>query len=160
MIYILWLLIVVVLLFCFVAFFGAPYVPTFSKDLHQIFSTIKLKKQAKVIDLGSGDGRMLLIAAKKGYHAIGYELNPILWAVSKWRLRKYPNAKVRLGNFWSADVKDADLVFCFLATKYMPRLEKKLSKEMKQGSYFVSYAFELPNTKVIKKTTNTHYYKF
>ncbi|MBA3678869.1 hypothetical protein H0W80_01570 [Candidatus Saccharibacteria bacterium] len=146
--------------FLYVVFFGAPYVPTFERDLKTIFKTVELSKKSLVIDLGSGDGRLLVIAAKKGYRVIGYEINPILWLISLIRLRKYADAKVRLASMWRADVSGADLVFTFLATKYMPRLEKKLQIEMKKDSYFASYVFKLPNIEIVHKTENTHFYKF
>lgn len=155
-----WIFTIIILLFCFVVFVGAPFVPTFSKDLKKIFDDIKLPKNSLIVDLGSGDGRLLVIAAKKGFRAIGYEINPILFIITKIRLLKYNNANVYLKNFWYADISKADLVFSFLATRYMPKLENKLLKELKAGSYFVSYAFELPNIKLIKKSKSAHYYKF
>ena len=160
MIILLWAVGALVLLFCFVVFFGAPYVPTRRQDLIRVFQEVSLPKDALVIDLGSGDGKMLQIAARKGYKTIGYEINPILWLQSSIRLRRYPRAKVKLKSFWYADVSEADLVFTFLATRYMPKLEDKLEREMKPGSYFASYVFALPNLKVSHKNKNTHFYRF
>ncbi len=153
------IILIIALPFLLVIFSGAPYVPTFSRDLHDIFTEIQLPKNALVIDLGSGDGRLLLIAAKKGYTAIGYEINPLLWAVSVWRLRNYPNAHTRLKSLWKADVKDADLVFTFLNKIYAARLEKKLLAEMKAGSYFSSFGFAYGNLELIKKHRANHIYK-
>ena len=160
MIILLWAVGALVLLFCFVVFFGAPYVPTRRQDLIRVFQEVSLPKDALVIDLGSGDGKMLQIAARKGYKTIGYEINPILWLQSSIRLRRYTRAKVKLKSFWYADVSEADLVFTFLATRYMPKLEDKLEREMKPGSYFASYVFALPNLRVSHKNKNTHFYRF
>ncbi len=160
MIILVWFLGFILILFCFVVFFGAPYVPTRNQDLKKVFSDIKLPKNALVIDLGSGDGRLLYMAAQKGYSVIGYEINPVLWLTSSYHLRKFPNASVQLKSMWRADVSKADLVFTFLATKYMSKLEDKLQKEMKPGSYFASYVFALPNIKVNCKNKNTHFYRF
>lgn len=141
-------------------FVGAPYVPTFTRDLNDIFKEIQLPSQAVVVDLGSGDGRLLLIAAKKGYTAVGYEINPILWAISLLRLRKYPNAHTYLKSLWKADVAQADLVFTFLNKIYASKLEKKLLAEMKPGSYFSSFGFAYGNLELIKKHRANHIYKF
>ena len=157
---VLWAIALLISLFCYVVFFGAPYVPTFKRDLEKIFSEVSLPKDALIIDMGSGDGKLLVLAAKRGYRVIGYEINPILWLITKARLYKYPKAKVKLKSMWHADVSQADLVFTFLATRFMPKLEDKLKKEMKPGSYFASYVFELPSLAVTKKTTNTHFYRF
>jgi predicted RNA methylase len=124
-----------------------------------VFNSIKLAKSATVIDLGSGDGKVLLLAAQKGYSAIGYELNPFLVLISKWRLRKYPNAKVVMKDMWQADVTEADLVFTFLATKYMERLKTQIVSKMKKGSYFASYAFEIPDLELLRKTQGVNTYK-
>ena len=61
---------------------------------------------------------------------------------------------------WNADISSADVVFVFLATKYMSKLERKLSAEMNQGSILVSYVFELSQKKQYRKTKNAFYYKF
>lgn len=151
---------ILVVCFGFITFVGAPYVPTFERDLLKIFKEIHLAKDSLIIDLGSGDGKLLVLAAQKGYRVIGYELNPILWLITKVRLRSYPNATVKLKSLWRADVTKADLVFTFLATRFMPKMERKLQKQMKPGSYFASYVFELPNIEVTKKTKNTHFYQF
>ena len=97
------------------------------------------------IELGSGDGRLVAAAAKKGARAIGYEVNPLLWFISWLRILRLKDAHVQLANFWSKDIGSADVVMAFLVPRTMPRLEKKLVKEMKPGSKFVSYVFRLPN---------------
>jgi len=160
MIIIVWLAGLIVCMFCFVVFFGAPYVPTRREDLENVFLDIVISKNATIVDLGSGDGKFLLMAAQRGYIAIGYELNPILWLISVLRLRRYKSASVKLQSFWRADLSQADLVFCFLATKFMPKLEKTLESQMKPKSYLASYVFALPHRKLIKKNKNTYFYQF
>jgi len=145
--------------FLFVVFVGAPFVPTHNKNLETIFSSIRLPKDALVVDLGSGDGRLLRLAAQKGYRAVGYELNPILVLISRYRLRNYPEATVHLQNFWEADVTQANLVFTFLATKYMKKLNKIIVPQMKKGSYFASYAFEVPDLELLHKKQSVNMYK-
>ncbi len=159
MVWIVIIVLIILLPFLLVIFFGAPYVPTFTQDLHDIFREIHLPQKAVVVDLGSGDGRLLVIAAKKGYTAIGYEINPILWAISVWRLRKYPRAHTYLKSLWKADVRNADLVFTFLNKIYAGKLEKKLLDEMKPGSYFSSFGFAYGNLELIKKHRANHIYK-
>jgi predicted RNA methylase len=145
--------------FLLVVFVGAPYVPMHRKNLNSVFSSIKLPKHALVIDLGSGDGRLLLLAAQKGYTAIGYELNPFLVLTSRYKLRKYPNARVYMKDFWQADVTEADLVFTFLATNFMSKLQKNIVSKMKKGSYFASYAFEIPDIELLHKKNSVNMYK-
>ena len=157
-----WIILIVIIVlipFLLVVFVGAPYVPIHKTSLESVFNSIKLSKSATVVDLGSGDGKVLLLAAQKGYSAIGYELNPFLLLISKRRLRKYPNAKVVMKDMWQADVAQADLVFTFLATKYMERLKTQIVSKMKKGSYFASYAFEILDLELLRKTHGVNTYK-
>lgn len=151
--------IAVLIPFLLVSFVGAPYVPTHKKNLEAVFNSIKLPKDALIIDLGSGDGRLLVFAARKGYRVVGYELNPFLVLVSRIRLRKYENARVHMQNFWQADVSQADLVFTFLATKFMDKLNKVIVPKMKKDSYFASYAFEIPDLELLHKQNSVNMYK-
>ncbi|HMS92041.1 MAG TPA: hypothetical protein PJ993_01000 [Candidatus Saccharibacteria bacterium] len=157
---IIWSIGLLILVFCFAVFFGAPYVPTRQLDIEAIFEDIKPMGVSSFVDLGSGDGKLVLHAAKLGYNATGYEINPILWVISSYRIRNYKNARIVFRNMWSADVSKADLVFCFLASKYMQKLETKLSKEMHKGSTLASYVFELPSKKKSFKHNNTFFYRF
>ena len=107
----------------------------------------KIKKGEKVYDLGSGDGRLVIMAAKKGARAIGFEINPFLVLISWVRIllagvRK--NAKIKWRNFWGQDISDADVVLLYLITQYMERMEKKLKAELKPGARVVSYTFKFP----------------
>lgn len=160
MLIVLYLLGAIVLLFGFVVFIGAPYVPTRTQDVPHIFEQIALPKHAKVVDLGAGDGKLLVFAAQKGYQVVGYEINPILWLICKWRLRAYTNADVLLKSFWQADMSQADMVYTFLVSKYMNKLEDKLTKEMPPGSWLVSNVFELNYKKPHHTCHSMYYYQF
>lgn len=157
---IIWSIGLLILVFCFAVFFGAPYVPTRRLDVEAIFQVIKPLEASSFVDLGSGDGKLVLYAAKHGYNATGYEINPILWVISTYRIRKYKNARIVFKNMWSSDLSKSDVVFCFLASKYMTKLEKKLSKEMRPKSILASYVFELPVKKAYLKHKNTFFYRF
>lgn len=146
--------------FCLIVFVGAPYVPSKKADLEKLFKNLKLPKGSVVIDLGSGDGKVLIEASKLGLSAVGYELNPFLFMISKFRLRKSPNAKVLWRSYWSADLSKASLVFVFTAESYMSRLQKKLKKEMKKGGLAALYGFSFNDIKIYKKIEPINVYKF
>ncbi len=142
---------------------GAPFVPSNKKALGDIFKLAQIKKQDVVYDLGSGDGRIVIEAAKKGAHSFGWEINPFLFILSKIRiglLNLSKNAKVSWGNFWTVDLRAADVIFFFLITHWMKTMEKKILKEAKPGARIISYIFPLPNLKPQKKTkTGVYFYK-
>ena len=74
-------LLFVIILFLFLlfdAFLDLPYVATQSRKIEIIMKFAQVKKGETIVDLGSGDGRLLFACAKKGARAIGYEINPLL----------------------------------------------------------------------------------
>lgn len=143
-----WLaLAIAILTVCFggVLFFGAPYLPTLKSQIEAAFDVAGLKPGDTLVELGCGDGRVLIAAAKRGYKAVGYELNPILAAIAWLRTRRYRRqVKVVWGNFWWTNWPPAEVIFTFLLAKYMPKLDKKLMRYSHKPVKLVSYAFEVP----------------
>jgi SAM-dependent methyltransferase len=139
---------------------GAPWVPTFKTDVKQVLDDAGVKKGTRYVELGCGDGRLVAAAAARGAHAVGYEINPVLWLYATIRNLRYKNAHISFGNFWRHDLKNADAVVAFLMPKFMLRLESKASAELSPGSCLVSYVFALPSTKPLKKGDHWFVYKY
>ena len=78
-----------ILLFGFTAFFGAPFLPTLDNRTKDALDLLDLKPGDHLLELGSGDGRLLREAAKRGIRSTGYELNPLLVAYSQIKLWRY-----------------------------------------------------------------------
>ena len=130
---------------------GAPYLPTPRKQIEAALVLAKVKKGDRLVDLGSGDGTVLVQAAKRGIDATGYEINPVLWLISTLRLLPYRKlARVKLASFWGKPLSEFDVVFVFLIGHHMQRLENKLSTELK-GARVVSHAFQIPGRKSRQK---------
>lgn len=137
------------LLLAFVVFFGAPFVPTRKRELERVIKLAGLKPGQLLVDLGSGDGRLLNLAAKNGVRAIGYELSPLLAVISWLKTRKYRHlVKTNTKNYWRVQLPDdTDAVFVFLAKPFMARLEQYLRAHVertKKPLVLISYGFELP----------------
>src|SRR3989344_5438923 len=126
--------------------FGAPYLPTMKKSREQALNLLDLKPGQVFIDLGSGDGCLLVLAAQRGLRVVGYEINPFLWAYSWLRTRRYSRlVEVKLQSFWRADLSDADGGFVFLISRHMDRLSKFLNgRPGKKPLRVVSHAFKIP----------------
>lgn len=125
--------------------FGAPYLPTSASTAAEMLRLAGLKPGEKLADLGSGDGRLLIAAARAGAEAEGWEINPALWLLSLWNIhRAGVGALVRLGSYWH-DRVDADVVTLFLIRTQMKRMRRKLLAELKPGARVVSYIFEFPD---------------
>ncbi|MCX6792169.1 MAG: hypothetical protein NT149_03985 [Candidatus Gottesmanbacteria bacterium] len=134
---------------------GAPFVPTKNAAAEAMIRLAGITKGDMVYDLGSGDGKLLLLAAKKGARAIGYEINPLLVLLSNLR-----GARTRWKNFWNADIHDADVIFIYLLPWKMERLASKLKTECKKGTVIVSNSFIFPGWKIIRQDVAHHVYVF
>ncbi len=159
----LWLTIIVGigLLFGLVVFFGAPYLPTFSKQTETALDLLDLKPGQKLLELGSGDGRVLIAAAKRGIYVTGYELNPILVLWAWARTRKYRRlVRLRWANFWIVKWPPTDGVFVFLLDKYMEKLNKKIIQEYGSNVNLVSFAFKVPGRKPNAEKNGVYLYKY
>lgn len=134
---------------------GAPFVPTRQRDIDDLFDLYRFRPGDGFVDLGSGDGRMLAAAARRGIQSVGYELNPFLVAYSRWALRGItPRPQVRWEDFWSSKLPDgASVVFVFLAGPFMRRLDAKLAREaarLGRDLTLVSYGVSVPGRKPVK----------
>lgn len=147
--------------FAFVLGFGAPYLPTLSPQVNAALKLADLKEGQTLLELGSGDGRVLFAAAEKGYKAIGYELNPLLVIYSKLRARKYRGrVKVRWGNFWTRKWPKADAIFVFLLDNYMTKLDNKITQEYSRPVKLVSFAFTIPEKAPAKELDGVYLYTY
>ncbi len=150
---VLYILILFPTLYCL--YRGAPFVPTHMNQVKRMLSAVPLKKGMKVVDLGSGDGRLVHWASLQyGADATGYEFSPLVFAWSKllqigWML-KGSRARILWRNFWTQDLSNVDVVVCYLLTGTMERMEKELMPQLKDGTWIISNAFQFKNLKAIK----------
>jgi precorrin-6B methylase 2 len=145
-----WVAILLILLaFQFVVLFlGAPYVPTLSKQRENALDLLDLKKGQMLIDLGCGDGAMLVSAAQRGIKCVGYEINPLLAYIAWARTRRYGSkVKIIRGNFWQKKWPQADAVFVFLTERYMERLNQNMKNRFKKPVKLVTYGFSISSKK-------------
>lgn len=156
-----WIIIAVVLLFCLTALFGAPYVPSRNAELEKAFKNLyPLSKKDTLIDLGSGDGKVLLAAHKYGAKSIGIELNPLLVIISRLRLRRTKDAKVLCRDFFLYDFpKEITVAYVFGDGRDMPRIVHYIEKQVARVGhpiYLISHAFPTDKYKV-EKTYRAYY---
>jgi SAM-dependent methyltransferase len=139
---------VLTLCFGFVVAFGAPYLPTLTKQVDVALELLDLKPGQTLLELGCGDGKVMIAAAQRGIKCIGYELNPLLVALSWLRTRRYRKlVSVRMGDFWRTDWPAADAIYAFILPKLMHKLDEKIIKESRRPIRVVSFAFAIPGKK-------------
>lgn len=131
---------------------GAPWLPVRAQDIEAAFRLADVGADDLVIDLGSGDGRLLVEAAGRGARVVGYELNPFMVWLSRRRLARFGDrAVIHRKNLFSADVSQATLIYLFGLNTIMPTIADKLRREARPGACVISFAFELPGWIVQKK---------
>lgn len=137
-----------VLVFGFVVFFGAPYVPSKRRQIQVALEMLKAGEGKTIVDLGAGDGVFLRAAAATGAEVYGYELNPVLCAIAWLRCLRYRRrVHIRCANFWRVQLPaNTTGVYTFLLTRYMKRLDGKLQSEatrLKQPLALASFTFAI-----------------
>ncbi len=148
----------VLVAFAGVLLVGAPYLPTLRPQIRTAFELLNLEEGQTMLELGCGDGKVLIAAAEMGYCAIGIELNPFLCALAWLRTRRYGNrVQVIWGNFWHMAWPPADAVFVFLLDRFMPKLDDYMQK---RGGKLVSIAFRIPGTAVAAERNSVFLYRY
>ena len=125
-------------------FSGAPWVPTNKVISRGMCDLADLKEGDKVMDLGCGDGSILLTAAKE-YGATGYgvELNFLLVWIARlraWRMGVSDKVMFVRGNMFHCDLPDVDVIMLYLLPKATHRVEKRLQERYKHMTV-ISHGF-------------------
>ena len=106
--------------------------------------------KATLLDIGSGDGRIVLTAARDGFQATGVELNRWLVYYSRWtawRSGLRSQTSFVREDLWKHDMRQYNNVVIFGVEQMMEQLETKLAKELTPGSCVVACRFKFPNWK-------------
>lgn len=137
---------------------GAPFVPTALGNVRKIIAIADLHREDTLMDLGSGDGRILKRAAPYVREAIGVEINPLLYWWSRWRLKKYKNINIVREDLWKVDLSNVHVLTLFFISTKMEALKRKIMSEMPEGSKVVSYGFTFPNWKYVRNDGKVYLY--
>lgn len=127
--------------------YGVPYVPTDGGLIGEVAKRVKMTRGQKLIELGSGDGRMSSEFARRyPITAVGYEKNKFLLLVARWRAKvtSFKRGKVKFvdDDLFVVDLKRADVVYIYLLPWMIEKLKAKL-EAMKTGARVVSFDYPL-----------------
>ncbi|XP_021005040.1 protein N-lysine methyltransferase FAM173A isoform X2 [Mus caroli] len=124
-----------------------PYVGASALQVENVLSLLR-GRPGKMVDLGSGDGRIVLAAHQCGLRpAMGYELNPWLVGLARlhaWRAGCSASVCYHRKDLWKVSLRDCHNVSVFLAPSVLQLLEDKLQAELPVGARVVSGRFPLP----------------
>jgi len=143
--------------------YDVPYVPTPPEVVDEMLSLAGVKAGDILYDLGCGDGRIVIAAAKRfGIKAVGIDIDPVRITESNNNAETAGVAgKVRFiqQNLFEADFRDATVVTMYLLTSVNRRLRPKLLAELRPGTRLVSHSFDMGDwrpeqTRVVKTSSD------
>ena len=156
------------LFICFagVVFIGPPYLPTLKPQVKAALDLLDLKPGQTMVELGCGDGVVLVAAAQRGWKVVGIELNPFLYLFCKLRTWRYRGqVHVRLGNYWNTglwgDPRKTDAIFGFVLPRYMSKLDASIEAWRKgRPVRLASFAFRIPGRTIDKEELGVFLYDY
>lgn len=137
---------------------GGPYVPTPHAIADRMLKLANVGPSDYVIDLGSGDGRLVIaaVATYKARGATGFEIDVDLvrHAIDQAkRAGVADRATFVAADLFGADLKQASVVTLYLLPSILGRVEEKLRRELKPGTRVVSHDYSLPSWRPVDKIT-------
>jgi SAM-dependent methyltransferase len=124
-----------------------PYVPTPQEVVDGMLALARVGKDDYLIDLGCGDGRIVVSAAhERGARALGIDLNPERIAEANANARKagvQGRTSFRVADLFETDLSAASVVSLYLLPDVNLKLRPKLWEQLKPGSRVVSHAFDM-----------------
>jgi len=143
---------------------GAPWVPTPMSMVHEMLSMAEVGPDDLVYDLGCGDGRIIVTAARRyGARAVGIELDPLrfLWCqmlITVLRLRD--RVRIVYGDFYKQELGPASVVTCYLLRNTNKKLEGKFKSELNPDTRVVSNYFTFPGLQLVSKNEEEKLYLY
>jgi len=138
-----------------------PFYPSSLRQLDKLKAEglIDFSKYSKFIDIGSGDGRIVRWANRKGFeYADGIEYNPYLSLYSKFRSVLNPNVKIHNKNFKNHDFSNYDFAYLYIFPEHMDAVKDKLFTQMKPGSIIITNTFKFSDIEPNQKFEKLHIY--
>lgn len=134
---------------------GGPWVPSSMQVVHRMLEMAEVGSGDIVYDLGCGDGRILLAAARR-YHAraVGIEIDPLRYLWCQFLitiLGQRKQIQIIFGNLFTKNLSEADVVICYLMPDALTKLEKKFKTELRSGTRVVSNRFTFPTLDKIQE---------
>ena len=134
--------------------FVAPFVPSPVQVIRQMLALAELRAGEVFFDLGAGDGRTVVMAAKEyGARSVGVELREDL--AKKALSTVYEQAlqdriTIVNGDMFSVDLTSADVVFLYLTTSANEKVKPKLENELRRGTRIISHDYEIVGWKPVR----------
>lgn len=144
-------------------FKDTPYYPSRIGQLDELWSYLDIdSKDKKFIDIGSGDGRTVFWASRKGMIAHGIDINPYLTLLSRFRNLFSKNKKhvsFTNGDFFKADYSDYNIIYLYIFKEAMEGIKDNLFTKTKPGTLIISNVFSFKDIEPTDKFKRFKIYK-
>lgn len=128
--------------------YDIPYVPSSDESTATLVDLAEVRAGDKVIDLGSGEGKLVMALAAAGADATGVEIDRGRAVVSAGNIAEaglQGKARIIHGSLWNLDLSRYDIIVLYGVPSIMGRLERKIRNEARPGVRVVSNYFEFPD---------------
>ena len=132
-----------------------PYVPTTEPAVEAMMKLGEVTKDDILYDLGCGDGRLVIAAAKRGARGVGIDINPDRIKEARENAKKAgveDRVKFVEADLFEADIREATVVTLFLLPDVNLKLKPKLMRDLKPGTRLVSNTFDMGDWKAEKQS--------
>ncbi|KAI1889055.1 hypothetical protein AGOR_G00175120 [Albula goreensis] len=123
-----------------------PFVPATPAQIENVLKVLH-RRTGTLVDIGSGDGRIVIAAAKQGFRAVGFELNPWLVWYSRykaWREGVNHRTSFYISDLWKVSFSQYSNVVIFGVPQMMAQLEEKLQRDLQSSAKVVACRFPFP----------------
>ncbi|KAM6919838.1 ATP synthase subunit C lysine N-methyltransferase [Lycodopsis pacificus] len=123
-----------------------PFVPATTAQVENVLGSLRARS-GTLVDIGSGDGRIVIAAAKHGFQASGFELNPWLVWYSRYKAMRegvHRSTSFHISDLWKVSFAQYSNVVIFGVPQMMDQLELKLASELPSTAKVVACRFPFP----------------
>lgn len=123
-----------------------PFVPTPVAVVERMLELAEVKAEDVVYDLGSGDGRLVILAARRSARGVGIEINPAWVMQARSFAERYgvqDRVTFRVEDIFTTDLREATVVTLYLLPHINAKLEPKLRAELRPGARVVSHEYRI-----------------
>ena len=133
--------------FAYAGYRGAPWVPTWGRDIERLVKLLDIAPEETFCEIGCGDGRVVMGVCKHfGVKGIGIELSFAQYIAAQLRKRftKAQGVEIIWKDAFNVDLSQVDVVYLFLMSETYKKIKKKLEEELKPGARVVTYVWAMP----------------
>lgn len=141
--------------------YDMPFIPSNNRRVKTMFKLADIKTGEKSLDLGAGDGKVVIAFAEAGAIAYGIEIDEILTELARHNIKKKRlenKAQIINGDMWKIQLGDYDIITIYGLTSVLYKLEEKIQSETKKGCRIICNYFHFPHLTPVKVINDVYLY--